>query len=490
MKFCPQCKTGFPDRAETCPSHGGYLSEIVDLKPGMLIRNTYRIVRKLGEGGFGAVYLAQHLLMDEKRALKFLSGQWNSDGAFVARFRREVRTLRQLRHGNVVDCGDLERAEDDSLFFSMEYVDGSDLRSLIKTSAPFDVQLSLNIARGVAEGLGAAHTRGVVHRDIKPENILLARDNIGGYVPKIADFGIVATKENSTVYTQTGSTLLSMPYAAPEQWRGAAAADLDGRADLYALGGVLFEMLTGRTAFMAESYEGWARQHLNAVPTRPSALRAELANWPGLDDLVARLLGKNLGDRPRDVTDLVSLIDAIRYSQPTLRVRTVLEAPQTRIETLLQDPAMTVRGTPSGDSYPSATKPIFEKSTMPRTKQLSATVPKVFWAAACVVLIVVSWQLVQKPHPSLTPQSAQPEIPPSVAPSGPESVHGVADTKSLMAAAQKYAGRKDYSMAEDIYKQVLKAEPNNVDAMKALASVLYREDKIEESAAVLDKLPK
>jgi serine/threonine protein kinase len=112
---CPQCKTGFPDRAETCPTHGGLLSEIIDLKPGMLIRNTYRIVRKLGEGGFGAVYLAEQTLMDEMRAVKFLSREWSRDEAFTARFRREVRTLRQVRHQNVVDCGDLERAEDDSL---------------------------------------------------------------------------------------------------------------------------------------------------------------------------------------------------------------------------------------------------------------------------------------------------------------------------------------------------------------------------------------
>jgi eukaryotic-like serine/threonine-protein kinase len=158
MKFCPTCKTGFPDRAETYPTHGGYPSEIIELKPGMLIRNTYRIVRKLGEGGFGAVYLADQTIMDERRTLKSLSGRWGRDEEFTARFRREVRTLRQVRHRNVVDCGDLERAEDESLFFSMEYVDGPDLRHLLNCALrPFDVRLALEITRGVAEGLGAAH---------------------------------------------------------------------------------------------------------------------------------------------------------------------------------------------------------------------------------------------------------------------------------------------------------------------------------------------
>src|ERR1035441_8641022 len=133
MKQCPQCDTGYPDSHATCPTHGVLLNEIRDLKPGMLIHKTYRIVRKLGQGGMGAVYLAQHIFMEEPRALKFLSAELSQDEAFTGRFRREVRTLRQLRHNNVVDCGDLEPAEDDSLFFPMEFVDGPDLRAFLNS---------------------------------------------------------------------------------------------------------------------------------------------------------------------------------------------------------------------------------------------------------------------------------------------------------------------------------------------------------------------
>jgi len=272
MKHCPQCSTGYPDSQTTCPTHGLPLNEIRDLKPGMVVHHSYRILRKLGQGGMGSVYLAQHTLMDEPRALKFLSPELSSDQAFTSRFLREVRTLRQIRNRNVVDCGDLERAEDDSLFFSMEFVDGPDLRRFLHDAPqPFDVPLALEIARGIAEGLGAAHAKGMVHRDIKPENILMARDG-DAWLPKIADFGIVATKESSSIYTRTGGTLLTMTYAAPEQWRGTAAAELDGRTDLYALGGLLYEMLTGQTAFHAENYEGWSWQHQNTPPrTRPLA---------------------------------------------------------------------------------------------------------------------------------------------------------------------------------------------------------------------------
>ena len=324
MKTCPHCDTGYPDKHTTCPTHGVLLNEIRDLKPGMVIHHSYRIVRKLGKGGMGSVYLAQHTLMDEPRALKFLSSELSSDQDFTSRFLREVRTLRQVRNRNVVDCGDLERAEDDSLFFSMEFVDGPDLRRFLTEGQPAEglpVPLALSIARGIAEGLAAAHARGMVHRDIKPENILMARDG-DTWLPKIADFGIVATKESSSVYTRTGGTLLTIAYAAPEQWRGTPAAELDGRTDLYALGGLLYEMLTGQTPFQAESYEGWSHQHQTTPPQPPSILRPELANWQGLDALVLRLLAKDREDRPNDVAEVLNLLDVVRYVPPEAHLET------------------------------------------------------------------------------------------------------------------------------------------------------------------------
>lgn len=329
MKLCPQCDTGYPDSASTCPTHDGMLSEIRDLKPGMLIRKTYRIVRLLGRGGMGSVYLAHHELMDAPRALKFLSADLTADEAFTRRFMREGRMLRQVRHKNVVDCGDLERAEDDTLFFAMEFVDGPDLRGLLTESGGrLEPSQALTTARGIAEGLGAAHALGMVHRDIKPENVLMAGDQ-SGWVPKIADFGIVATVETSTVYKTTRGSLLTPPYAAPEQWRGTRASELDGRTDLYALGGVLFEMLTGRTVFDADSYEGWLFQHLETPPRPPSSLRPELAQWQGLDALLLRLLSKDREQRTRDVAELLHLLNAVRPSAPQTRRETVIERQQT-----------------------------------------------------------------------------------------------------------------------------------------------------------------
>ena len=316
MKICPQCEVGYSDRCVTCPVHGTFLGEVRDLKPGLVVHKTYKIVRKLGQGGMGAVYLARHILMDEPRALKFLSPELSANEDFTNRFLREVRTLRQVRNLNVIDCGDLESAEDDSLFFAMEFVDGPDLRGFLRNAPqPFDVALALSLTRSISEGLGAAHAKGLVHRDIKPENILMARDG-ECWVPKLADFGIVATRELSA-YTQTGSLLLTPYYAAPEQWRGMRASELDGRTDIYALGGVLYEMLTLQKALYADDYQGWAQQHLTVEPQPPSCLRSDLADWKGLDALVLSMLAKDREQRPKNVTELQSLIEPIVYTSPS-----------------------------------------------------------------------------------------------------------------------------------------------------------------------------
>jgi serine/threonine protein kinase len=242
-----------------------------------------------------------------------------------------------------------------------------------------DVGLALAITRGIAEGLGAAHAQGMVHRDIKPENILMAWNGVG-WTPKIADFGIVATKENSSLYTRTGGTMLTMAYAAPEQWRGVRAADLDGRTDLYALGGVLYEMLTGRTVFNAESYEGWAEEHRNIVPKPPSSLRPELANWQGLDGLVLRLLAKDREQRPGDAAEVVGLLDAIRFVAPGAARVTEVE----RVKPLQRVPTEVERVT--------ELKPA---QTSKRPGGTSRRVALWSWVTASVVVLAVGFSIVR-----------------------------------------------------------------------------------------------
>jgi serine/threonine-protein kinase len=328
MKTCPLCETAYPSNHTTCPTDGALLIETRQLEPGMIIRGKYRIERQLGRGGMGTVYLAEHILLGRQRALKFISSELSQDATFLRRFRREAQAATQLQHPNVVQVVDLDQSEDGTPYMAMEYVEGPDLRHALAAGA-LPVERALAIARGIALGLGEAHAKGIIHRDVKPENILLAGGNSAPETPKLLDFGIAAMKESTTAASRTHGLMLTPQYASPEQWKGMASELLDGRADLYALGGVLNEMLTGQTCYHSHNTEGWMYQHLQEQPQPPSQSRPELANWPGLDDLVLRLLAKDREQRPRDAADLVRMLDAVQYADPLARRRNAFEKPAT-----------------------------------------------------------------------------------------------------------------------------------------------------------------
>lgn len=337
MKICPQCDTEHPSHHSICPTDGAVLIEVRSWEPGTIVKGKYRILALVGRGGMGIVYKAEHIGLEEVRALKVMSSTLCGDPAFAQRFRREAQAARKLHHANAVHVDDLDQAEDGSLFIAMDYVDGGTLGKLLdSTAGPLSIERALDIARGIAEGLAAAHALGMVHRDIKPDNIVLARDRHGRDMPKILDFGIVAMKESSNTRITRGP-LLTPDYAPPEQWRGTPASELDGRADLYALGCVLYEMLTGQTPFHAHNYEGWMFQHLTETPTPPSALQPELAQMPGLDALVLKLLAKDREARPASAEAFLDELSRLKSSPATPAVKppapTVEARRQTEVET-------------------------------------------------------------------------------------------------------------------------------------------------------------
>lgn len=404
MKTCPLCDKSWPSHHTSCPTDGATLIDSRELDPGTIIRGKYRIQRLLGRGGMGAVYLAEHILLARPRALKFISGDLTQDPAFLRRFRREALAAIELRHPNVVEVVDLDQAEDGSPYIAMEFVDGPDLRHALNSSlnchpersaaeskdlrlpfGAFPVERALHIARGIAQGLAAAHAKGIIHRDVKPENILLANPNTSAETPKLLDFGIAAVHETVTAVSRTRGLMLTPPYASPEQWRGLPADQLDGRADLYALGGVLYEMLTGQTPFHAHNSEGWMYQHLNEQPQPPSHLRPELANWQGLDALVLSLLAKDRDQRPRDAAEFTAQLDAVYFDPPRPRPQTVVYV-SGRVPTQAQaDPEVVTLS--------------YAKQKRPRR------FPRWRWTASVALLLVVGFALwrIRGPEPLKPP---------------------------------------------------------------------------------------
>jgi serine/threonine-protein kinase len=313
MKTCPVCDTPFTDEKSLCPTDGAVLIQSRELELGHTVRGKYRIVKKIGEGGMGRVYLAEHLFLGGKLALKFLAPELSQSSRFIKRFRLEARAAYQLRHPNIVEVVDLDQDDDGTLFIAMEYVAGASLRAVLRNSnGGLPVLQALAFAREVAAGLAAAHARGIIHRDIKPDNILIAHKPGEIDRAKVLDFGIAAIAEGITEVSRTHGILLTPEYASPEQWRGTASTELDGRADLYALGGVLYEMLCGRTPFQATTSEGWMYQHLNGEFTPIASLRPEIAqDFPGLAGLVECLLARERDDRLASAEELILELDRI-----------------------------------------------------------------------------------------------------------------------------------------------------------------------------------
>ena len=429
MKTCPVCDTDYPDQHATCPTDGAVLIGSHELAPGSLVRGKYRIVCKLGEGGMGVVYLAEDILLGVRVALKFLAGDLGKDPKFIKRFRMEARAAYQLRHPNIVEVTNLDQGEDGSLFIAMEYVEGPTLRAVLEQApGTLAVPRAIEIARGIAAGLAAAHAQGTVHRDIKPENILLPRAAGGRERPKILDFGIAAVAESVTRLTRTHGFLLTPDYAAPEQWQEMPADEMDGRTDLYALGCVVYEMLTGKPPFHAHNTAGWMKQHLEEVPRAPSLLRPELADWQGLDALVLRQLGKDRNQRPQDAVELLSLLDAVRHAPARERRQTVAEDDRKRTETVAEPTGVrtetvaeasvrpetivektTLQSEPGPEQTPEQTKVQPPAPVFAVLEPDSARFPGWAWGAVAILALLVGFGAWRVFAPK--PQSQQAEAP-------------------------------------------------------------------------------
>jgi len=254
----------------------------------------YELLTHIARGGMAEVYLARDLLLDRSVALKVLFPELSIDHLFVERFRREAQAAARLSHPNIVSVYDWGQA-DTTYFIVMELVDGEALSTLLRAQGALPPERAVSIAMAVASALDYAHRHGVVHRDIKPGNVLLAED---GQV-KVTDFGIARAANADDSLTQTGAVMGTASYFSPEQAQGES---LDGRTDIYSLGVVLYEMVTGQVPFRAETPLAIAYKHVREDPVPPRALNPAVA--PDLDAVILKCLEKDPNRRYQNAESL------------------------------------------------------------------------------------------------------------------------------------------------------------------------------------------
>src|SRR5262245_9072985 len=264
-----------------------------------LFDDRYRITRKLGAGGMATVYLAEDQELGRRVAIKILNERHANDEQFVERFRREAKNAAGLSHPNVVSIYDRGEAEG-TYYIAMEYVEGRTLKDLILRRGPSPIPIAIDYTRQILQALRFAHRAGIVHRDIKPHNVIVDSD---GRV-KVADFGIA--RAGTSQMTEAGSIIGTAQYLSPEQARG---APVDQTSDLYSVGILLYELLTGTVPFNGETPVEIAMKHLSQTPEPPSAHRPDVPH--DLDLVVLRALAKDPGERYQSAEEMDADLERI-----------------------------------------------------------------------------------------------------------------------------------------------------------------------------------
>jgi serine/threonine protein kinase len=303
-----------------------------DPRVGTVLAERYRIDSVLGEGAMGKVYAAEHVLMRKRLAVKVLHRELSSVPELVARFEREAMAAANVDHPNIAVATDFGKLPDGAVFLALELVEGRCLRDEI-AAGPIPVARALHIARQVAAALGVAHVQGIVHRDLKPENVMLVDKAGDPDFVKVLDFGVArvpigeGAAEGGGAITRAGMVFGTPEYIPPEQALGQVS---DGRADLYSLGVMLFEMLTGVRPFVADSKVSLVGQHLGKAPPKLTDKLPGLSVPDGVEVLVQLLLEKEVARRVQVADEVVRAVDALIGKPTRGGFRPVRRPPETR----------------------------------------------------------------------------------------------------------------------------------------------------------------
>ena len=311
-KRCKLCGQRFTNDAAFCPFDGEPLEVIsagydtsADPLLNTLVDGRYHVLDSLGEGGMGTVYRARHRALQRDFAMKVLRADLAREKDLSTRFIQEARTAATLNHPNVVQITDFGELPNGTPYFVMEYLDGQPLATLLKGGGPLPAARAVRLLLQVAAGIGAAHKAGIVHRDLKPENIFVMQDSNGQDQLKILDFG-VAKVAGSAKLTRTGMVFGSPHYMSPEQ---ASGQPVDHRADIYALGVVMYELFTGRVPFEADTYMGVLTKHMFMEPERFMERMGGTRELGALEDITLRCLEKKPENRFSTVEELVEDVE-------------------------------------------------------------------------------------------------------------------------------------------------------------------------------------
>ena len=339
MRTCPSCRNDYADDMDFCPRDAtrlvpGYAATQIAVATGL--NGRYRVVRKLGAGGMGAVFLAEQVNLGNRPvAIKVLRRSLADDAEFLSRFREEAASTGRIRHQNVVTVYECGQSDDGSPYIAMEYLEGETLRQTLARRGALPAAEAGEILTQAARGLSAAHRLGIIHRDLKPDNLFLTHDDEGRPLVKIVDFGIAKMRESST-HTVTGLTIGTPAYMSVEQASGMRGEELDARSDVYTLGIVAYEMLSGRVPFQADTPLACVRKHLVEAPPPIRAIRPGLVIAPALEQAVMKALAKDREQRYGSVAEFARAFG--QAISPIAAVRPEAHALPPKVEPQLDTP--------------------------------------------------------------------------------------------------------------------------------------------------------
>jgi len=333
LKICPTCTATYPATERFCPKDGTALrsdSAVGADLVGSVIGERYHVLKKLGEGGMGQVYLAEHVKMGRQSAVKVLHPSMVHNADALGRFNREAANASRIDHPNVAGIYDFGETPEGLVYLAMQYVDGETLSAILQANGALAPSRAAGLTRQIAEGLHAAHALGIVHRDLKPDNIMVSRDADGLECVKVVDFGIAkASGGTSQKVTRTGSVMGTPEYMSPEQLAGEA---VDARSDLYSLALVAFTMLTGDLPFPAETTQTAMVMRLTEEPRSLAQMKPGIV-WPSdVQAVMSKALDRSSNRRYANTREFARALHAAIETMPapasaTSSTRTIDDTP-------------------------------------------------------------------------------------------------------------------------------------------------------------------